>query len=171
MENAMNDEIFFEQASAVLAACRSKGLQVAMAESCTGGLLVARLVDRAGSSAYVAGGTVAYSNEAKVSQLDVPAETLAAHGAVSPQVARALADGARQRFGAEIGVGITGVAGPDGGTATKPVGLVHFAASARGGRAIHRERRFGDIGRSEVRRLSVLEALAMLSELAGSAKP
>lgn len=112
---------------------------VATAESCTGGLVVARLVDRAGSSAYVAGGTVAYSNEAKVSQLDVPAETLAAHGAVSPQVARALADGARARFGAQIGVGITGVAGPDGGTAAKPVGYVCFCVTTDDGIVLARD--------------------------------
>ena len=87
-------------------------------------MLASRLVDRAGSSAYVAGGVVAYSNEAKTALLGVPAEMIAAHGAVSPEVARALADGARERFGARIGVGITGVAGPDGGTEAKPVGYV-----------------------------------------------
>ncbi len=116
-----------------------RGWFVATAESCTGGLIVARLVDRAGSSAYVAGGTVAYSNEAKVSQLDVPAETLAAHGAVSPQVARALADGARARFGADIGIGITGVAGPDGGTAAKPVGYVCFCVTTGDGVVLARD--------------------------------
>ena len=97
---------------------------MATGESCTGGMLASRLVDRAGSSAYVAGGVVAYSNAAKTALLGVPAELIAAHGAVSPEVARALADGARERFGADLGVGITGVAGPDGGTAAKPVGYV-----------------------------------------------
>jgi nicotinamide-nucleotide amidase len=134
------------------AALLDRGWFVATAESCTGGLLVARLVDRAGSSAYVAGGTVAYSNPAKVSQLGVPAETIEAHGAVSAQVARAMADGARERFGAAVGVGITGVAGPDGGTPAKPVGYVCFCVTTddgavlardpvlRGGRAEIRER-------------------------------
>lgn len=116
-----------------------RGWFVATAESCTGGLVVARLVDRAGSSAYVAGGAVAYSNEAKVSQLDVPAETLAAHGAVSPQVARALADGARARFGGDLGIGITGVAGPDGGTAAKPVGYVCFCVTTGDGVVLARD--------------------------------
>ena len=89
-----------------------RGWTVATGESCTGGMLASRLVDRAGSSAYVAGGVVAYSNEAKTALLDVPADMIATHGAVSPEVARALADGARARFGADVGVGITGVAGP-----------------------------------------------------------
>jgi nicotinamide-nucleotide amidase len=97
---------------------------VATAESCTGGLMAGRLTDRAGSSAYVLGGVVAYSNEAKVALADVPAELIDRHGAVSPQVARALAEGARARFGAELGVGITGIAGPGGGTPEKPVGTV-----------------------------------------------
>jgi nicotinamide-nucleotide amidase len=138
-----------------------RGWFVATAESCTGGLLVARLVDRAGSSAYVAGGTVAYSNEAKVSQLDVPAETLAAHGAVSPQVARALADGARQRFGAEIGVGITGVAGPDGGTATKPVGYVCFCVTTADGAVLAQDPVLPG-GRAEIRERATDLALHML---------
>ena len=116
-----------------------RGWFVATAESCTGGLVAARLTERPGSSAYVAGGTVAYSNAAKVSQLDVPAETLAAHGAVSPQVARALADGARQRFGAAVAVGITGIAGPDGGTANKPVGYVCLCVTTDDGAVLARD--------------------------------
>lgn len=109
------------------------GHTIATAESCTGGLLAGRLTDRAGSSAYVAGGVVAYSNEAKTALLGVPKEMIDTHGAVSPQVARALADGARERFGADIGVGITGVAGPGGGTEEKPVGFVCLCVTTSDG--------------------------------------
>jgi nicotinamide-nucleotide amidase len=109
------------------------GRTVATAESCTGGLLAARLTDRPGSSAYVLGGLVVYSNEAKVSQAGVPAELIAEHGAVSPEVAAALADGARGALGASVGVGITGIAGPDGGTEEKPVGLVCMSVSIDSG--------------------------------------
>lgn len=103
--------------------------RIATGESCTGGLLAGRLTDRPGSSGYVAGGVVAYSNEAKTALLGVPAELIERHGAVSPEVARAMADGARERFGADIGVGITGVAGPGGGTEEKPVGFVCFCVT------------------------------------------
>jgi nicotinamide-nucleotide amidase len=105
---------------------------VAVAESCTGGLMSARLTDRGGSSAYMLGGVVAYSNEAKISLADVPAELIERHGAVSPEVAAALADGARARFGAEIGIGITGIAGPGGGTEEKPVGTVCLSVAGAG---------------------------------------
>jgi nicotinamide-nucleotide amidase len=100
------------------------GRTVATAESCTGGLMAARLTERAGSSAYVLGGVVVYSNEAKTGFADVPAELIERHGAVSPEVAAALADGARARFSADIGIGITGIAGPGGGTEEKPAGTV-----------------------------------------------
>ena len=118
----------------------ARGWTVATGESCTGGMLASRLVDRPGSSAYVAGGVVAYSNEAKTALLGVPADTIAAHGAVSPEVARALADGARARFGADVGVGITGVAGPDGGTPAKPVGYVCLCVTTGDGRVLARDR-------------------------------
>jgi len=147
------------------AALLNRGWFVATAESCTGGLVVARLVDRAGSSAYVAGGTVAYSNEAKTSQLDVPAETLAAYGAVSPQVAQALADGARKRFGAAIAVGITGVAGPDGGTAAKPVGYVCFCVTTDNGVVLARDPVLrGD--RAQIRERATDLALHLLLQVA-----
>ena len=107
---------------------------VAVAESCTGGLMAGRLTDRAGSSAYVLGGVVVYSNEAKVAFADVPAELIASVGAVSPEVAAALADGARARFGADVGIGITGIAGPGGGTPEKPVGMVCVCVSGAGDR-------------------------------------
>jgi nicotinamide-nucleotide amidase len=105
------------------------GETIAPAESCTGGLLAARLTDRSGSSAYVIGGAVVYSNEAKSDLVGVDPALIAAHGAVSVEVARALADGARHRFGTTVGVGITGIAGPGGGTPEKPVGLVCFSVS------------------------------------------
>jgi nicotinamide-nucleotide amidase len=106
------------------------GLTIAVAESCTGGLMAGRLTDVAGSSAYVLGGVVVYSNEAKTAFADVPAALIEAHGAVSPEVARALADGARARFGADLGIGITGIAGPGGGSEDKPVGTVCLCVSS-----------------------------------------
>jgi nicotinamide-nucleotide amidase len=112
----------------VAGALADRGWTVATGESCTGGLLSARLTARAGSSAWVLGGVAAYANGVKEQLLGVPAETLAAVGSVSPEVALALAEGARQRLGADVGVGVTGIAGPGGGTAVKPVGTVHLAA-------------------------------------------
>ncbi|TCK26078.1 competence/damage-inducible protein A [Pseudonocardia endophytica] len=142
------------------------GLSVATGESCTAGLLAGRLVDRAGSSAYVSGGVVAYSNEAKTSMLDVPAEMIATHGAVSPEVARALADGARARFGADIGIGITGVAGPDGGTEAKPVGYVCFCVTTSDGQVIARDPTLPG-SRADVRERSVDTGMHMLLRAAG----
>jgi nicotinamide-nucleotide amidase len=130
-----------------------RGWTVATGESCTGGMLASRLIDRAGSSAYVAGGVVAYSNEAKTQLLGVPSEMIEEHGAVSPEVARALADGARERFGADIGIGITGVAGPGGGTAAKPVGYVCFCVTTADGVVLARDPRLPG-GRSDVRERS-----------------
>ena len=112
---------------------------VAVAESCTGGLVAARLTDIAGSSAYVRGGVVAYSNEAKTALAGVPAAMIAEHGAVSCEVARALADGARERFGADVGIGVTGVAGPGGGTEDKPIGTVWFSVASADGTRIDRK--------------------------------
>ncbi len=106
---------------------------VAVAESCTGGLMAARLTDRPGSSAYALGGVVAYSNEAKVAHVGVPADVIERVGAVSPEVARALAAGAVERFGSSLGIGITGIAGPDGGTPEKPVGTVCVCVAGAGG--------------------------------------
>ncbi|MHA6621549.1 competence/damage-inducible protein A [Pseudonocardia sp. DLS-67] len=134
-------------------ALRERRWTVATGESCTGGMLAARLVDLAGSSDYVAGGVVAYSNAAKTDLLGVPAEMIAAHGAVSPEVARALADGARKRFGAEVGVGITGVAGPGGGTDAKPVGYVCFCVTTADGQVLARDPRLPG-GRTDIRERS-----------------
>jgi len=141
----------------------SRGLTVATAESCTGGLLAARLTERPGSSAWVLGGITAYANSAKEQLLDVPAELLAAHGAVSPEVAAALAEGVRARFGADVGVGITGIAGPGGGTADKPVGTVHLCAVGPDGRETRSLRLPGS--RSAVRSRSVVMAMHLLRVL------
>jgi nicotinamide-nucleotide amidase len=153
-------------ATALLDLCKARKLMVATAESCTGGLVAAALTEIAGSSAVVDRGFVTYTNEAKQQMLGVPVDTLSKFGAVSREVAEAMARGAIGRANADIVVAVTGIAGPGGGSAEKPVGLVHFAAASRSGALNHRERRFGDIGRAEVRRLSVLQALAMLAELA-----
>jgi nicotinamide-nucleotide amidase len=162
----MIDAAMREAAVRVLDTCRRLGLTIATGESCTGGLVAATLTEIPGSSDVVDRGFVTYSNAAKEALLGVPAATLAVHGAVSRQTAEAMATGALARAGTGLAVAVTGIAGPGGGTADKPVGLVHLAA-ARHGRVIHRERRYGDIGRSEIRRQSVLDALAMLEELAG----
>jgi nicotinamide-nucleotide amidase len=111
---------------------------VATAESCTGGLMAGRLTDRAGSSEYVLGGITAYSNEAKVALAGVPAALVERFGAVSPEVAAALADGAVEQFSADVGIGITGIAGPGGGTPSKPVGMVCVDLVRRGGSRISR---------------------------------
>jgi nicotinamide-nucleotide amidase len=155
-------------ATALLELCKSKRLMVATAESCTGGLVAGALTDIAGSSAVVDRGFVTYTNAAKHQMLGVPTATIERHGAVSRETAEAMARGALGHANADIAVSITGIAGPGGGSADKPVGLVHFAAASRNGDLIHRERRFGDIGRGEVRRRSVLQALSMLTELARS---
>jgi nicotinamide-nucleotide amidase len=150
----------------IIETCTARGLTIATAESCTGGLVAGALTEIAGSSAVVLCGFVTYSNEAKQRMLGVSAEMLAAHGAVSRPTAQAMAEGALAHSPADLAVAITGIAGPGGGSAEKPVGLVHFAAAARAGARIALERRYGDIGRMAVRHASVLEALAMLEELA-----
>lgn len=155
-------------ATAVLKACRARGLKVATAESCTGGLVAGALTEIAGSSDVLDRGYVTYSNDAKQQMLGVPAETLKKFGAVSAETAVAMARGALGKAQADIVVAITGIAGPGGGSPGKPVGLVHFAAAATTGkgRLLHVERRYGKIGRGKVREKSVLQALAMLRELA-----
>jgi nicotinamide-nucleotide amidase len=129
------EALFSEDGSSIdeLVAGLLAGRTIAVAESCTGGLMAGRLTDRAGSSAYVLGGVVVYSNDAKVRFADVPAALIERHGAVSPEVGAALADGAIARFGAELGIGITGVAGPGGGTEAKPVGMVCLSVAHAGG--------------------------------------
>jgi nicotinamide-nucleotide amidase len=153
-------------ATDVLDAARAKALKIVTAESCTGGLVAAALTDIAGSSDVFDRGFVTYSNEAKRAMLGVAAELLAEFGAVSAEIAKAMAEGALANSLGHLSVAITGVAGPGGGSSGKPVGLVHFAAAARDGRLIAREKRYGDLGRAEVRRRAVIEALTMLRELA-----
>ena len=153
-------------ATAVLDTCRARGLKVATAESCTGGLVAGALTEIAGSSDVFDRGFVTYSNAAKQQTLGVPADILREHGAVSAETAEAMARGALGNAKADLAVAITGIAGPGGGAADKPVGLVHFAAASRTGTLIHAEKRYGDIGRSLVRHQSVLQALGMLKEMA-----
>jgi len=153
-------------AGSLLDQLRAKGLMVATAESCTGGLVAGTLTEIAGSSDVFERGFVTYSNEAKADMLGVPADLIAAHGAVSEPVARAMAAGAIAMSRADLAVSVTGVAGPGGGSAEKPVGLVHFGASRRGGDTVHRVCRFGDIGRRQVRLESVTVAFNLLEELA-----
>jgi nicotinamide-nucleotide amidase len=156
-----------DRAAALLDTYRQRGLKISTAESCTGGLVAALLTEIAGSSAVVERGFVTYSNEAKTELIGVPADLIAAHGAVSEPVARAMAEGALARSYADVAVGITGIAGPTGGTATKPVGLVHFGLARKGSATIHLERRYGDLGRENVRRRAVEDALALLEQALG----
>ena len=154
-------------ATAVLEAFRAKGWMAATAESCTGGLIAGCLTEIAGSSDVVDRGFVTYSNEAKQELIAVPAASIEAHGAVSEPVARAMAEGALARSRATVSVAVTGVAGPGGGTAEKPVGLVHLATALRDGETVHKRMLYGDIGRSGIRLATVQTALEMLRERAG----
>jgi nicotinamide-nucleotide amidase len=155
-----------DQAAALIALCRTRGKKIATAESCTGGLVAALLTEIPGASAVVDRGFVVYSNEAKQELLGVPAATLAAFGAVSQETARAMARGAVAHSHADFAVAVTGVAGPDGGTPEKPVGLVHFACAGADGSVVTLERRYGDLGRAAIRLASVATALEMLDEVA-----
>ena len=150
-------------AAVVLNACEARGLHIAVAESCTGGLLGARLTAIAGSSSVVLGGVIAYSNTVKRELLGVKHETLDANGAVSEPVAIEMAAGARQRLGAEVGISITGVAGPGGGTADKPVGLVWIAVDLEGTVRTHGSRFIGD--RAEIRFRSTQAALDIVRRM------
>lgn len=155
-------------AEELLSLFRAKGLKLVTAESCTGGLVAAALTEIPGSSDVLERGYVTYSNAAKQSDLGVPANILKKHGAVSAETARAMAHGALSASLADVAVAITGVAGPGGGTPDKPVGLVHFAAARRDGKTLHREMRFGDIGRAEIRRRSMLVALQLAQSAAAT---
>ena len=155
-----------ERAAALLTLCRNRGLKLATAESCTGGLVAGLLTEIAGSSAVVERGFVVYSNLAKQEMLGVPEETLVRWGAVSDATARAMAEGALAHSAADLAVAVTGVAGPAGGTMEKPVGLVHFAAARRGGESNALERRFGPLGRGAIRLAAVETALEMLEAAA-----
>jgi len=149
-------------AAEVLDGCRRRGWRLATAESCTGGLVAAALTEVAGSSAVFDCGYVTYSNNAKAALLGVPEHLLASYGAVSSQVAAAMAQGALSRADADLTVSITGVAGPGGGSAEKPVGLVYFATARQGGDILGHVERFGDLGRSAVRQAALETALRLL---------
>jgi len=149
-----------EIAGRLQAICLEAGLTVATAESCTGGLLGDALTDVPGSSGYYLGGVVAYADGAKASLLGVGAEVLAAHGAVSAQAARAMAEGVRTRLGADLAVAVTGIAGPGGATADKPVGLVYLAVAGPGDTEVHRRRWAGT--RAENKDASAAAALDLL---------
>ncbi len=160
-----------DAAAALLDTLRQHGLKLATAESCTGGLITALLTEIAGSSDVVERGFVTYSNAAKAELLGVPEAMLAEHGAVSEPVARAMAQGALAHSQADIAVAVAGVAGPGGGSAAKPVGLVHIAAARNGGAVLHQECRFGDIGRGPIRIASVEVALQLVSRMATASAP
>ncbi|MBZ3694840.1 CinA family protein [Phyllobacterium calauticae] len=150
------------KAIAVLEACRARGILLATAESCTGGLIVASLTDIGGSSDVVDRGFITYSNEAKHAMLGIPMEVIAAHGAVSEEVALAMAAGALQHSRAGIAVAVTGVAGPGGGSAAKPVGLVWFGVALKGQAPQAVRHVFPDQGRASIRQNAVETALDLV---------
>jgi nicotinamide-nucleotide amidase len=153
-------------AQEVIRLCSARGLQVATAESCTGGLIAGALTDVSGSSAVVDRGFVTYSNAAKQDLIGVDAATIATYGAVSRETALQMVKGALHRSNASMAVAVTGIAGPGGGSVEKPVGLVHIAAMTKTGVLLHREMRYGDLGRDGVRLATVRTALSLLVELA-----
>ncbi|NML73473.1 CinA family protein [Rhizobium sp. S-51] len=154
-------------AARIIASFAERGLTVATAESCTGGLIVGALTEISGSSAVVDRSFVTYSNQAKMDLLGVTSDTLAGFGAVSRETALQMVAGALARSGADLAVAVTGIAGPGGGSDEKPVGLVHIAARSRGGVLLHKEMRYGDLGREGIRLATVRTALEMLREAAG----
>ncbi len=148
----------------VLDMARENGFMIATAESCTGGLIAAALTSVAGSSDVVERGFVTYSNRAKVEMLGVDDDLISVHGAVSEQVARSMCEGALKNSKANLSVSVTGIAGPGGGTAEKPVGTVHLAVASENSPTNHYHLQFGDIGRDEVRHKTMLAAFSMLKE-------
>jgi len=155
------------RAAALINHLRSKNLMLATAESCTGGLIAGLITSVSGSSDVLDCGFVTYSNAAKARMIGVPSELIAEHGAVSEQVARAMAEGSLANSAADVAVAVTGVAGPGGGSPEKPVGLVHCAAARRGLPTLHRVLRLGDIGREKVRIETVRVAVELAYEIAG----
>lgn len=153
------------QAAGLIDRCRAHGIKLAAAESCTGGLVMVCLTEVPNASDVVDRGFVTYSNAAKTDVLAVPTDLIRRHGAVSEEVARAMAKGAVDRSAADIAVAVTGIAGPSGGTAEKPVGLVHIAATHRNGRCEHIRCLFGDVGRTGVRYRSVEQAFKLIESL------
>jgi len=162
----MLDEDIVKAARDLLEICKRKNLLIATAESCTAGLVAGTLTEVPGTSSILDRGFITYSNEAKHEMLGVSRELLGRHGAVSREVAEAMVSGVLGHSRVHLAVSVTGIAGPDGGTPTKPVGLVHFAAASRSGKLVHAEKRYGNIGRAEVRKHSVLQAFLMLHDMA-----
>ena len=152
-------------AQALIDEAREKQLKLATAESCTGGLIAGALTEIPGASEVVDRGFVVYSNNAKTKLLSVRAAVIMRFGAVSEDVARAMAEGALENSIADLAVSCTGIAGPTGDTPTKPIGLVHFAAARKGQTMLHLECRFGDIGRAQVRMKSVEAGLKLLLQI------
>lgn len=160
-----------QRAKRLLARAQAAGVSIATAESCTGGMIATALTDVPGCSSVFERGFVTYSNEAKTGMLGVPAAMIAAHGAVSEPVARAMADGALVHSRAQLTVSVTGIAGPDGGSETKPVGLVWFGVAKAGQPTRAVERRFGDLGRDGVRHAAARFALDLMDQALAEATP
>lgn len=167
----MPQKTAIEAAKALLDICLRKKLTVATVESCTGGLVAATISEIPGSSAVLDRGFVTYSNEAKQQMLGVTPATIDVYGAVSRECADEMAKGALAHASVDLAISITGIAGPTGAVPGKPIGLVFFCAASRSGRVIAHDRKYGDIGRAQVREQSVLQALAMLRELAEKEEP
>ena len=167
----MFDDEITAAVNRLLGRCKAKTLTVATAESCTGGLVAAAISEISGSSLVLDRGFVTYSNEAKQQMLGVTPATIDVYGAVSTECAEEMAKGALAHAQVDLAVSITGIAGPTGAVPGKPIGLVYFCAASRSGRIVAHDRKFGDIGRSKVRRASVLQALALLQELADKEEP
>jgi nicotinamide-nucleotide amidase len=167
----MADQELMQSARALLELCQKKKLTLATAESCTGGLVAATLTEIPGSSLVLDRGFVTYTNQAKEQMLGVSPMTIETYGSVSRECAEEMAKGALAHASVSLAVSITGIAGPSGAVPGKPIGLVFFTAASRSGRMLAHDRKFGDIGREQVRLKSVLQALAMLHELAGKEEP
>jgi len=161
--------VMLERAADVIAVCRLRGVRIVTAESCTGGLIGACLTEIPGSSAVVDRGFITYSNEAKTDLLGVPVALLEAHGAVSTEVAKAMAKGARERAGVDLAIAVTGIAGPGGATADKPVGLVHLALALGDTIETLHEVFSGD--RRAVRTATLERALERIERAVGSLPP
>ena len=167
----MADDDLRAAANALLELCKAKKLTLATAESCTGGLVAAALSEIPGSSLVLDRGFVTYSNESKQQMLGVTPATIDVYGAVSAECAEEMAKGALAHASVDLAISVTGIAGPTGAVPGKPIGLVYFCAAARSGRVISHDSKYGDIGRANVRRASVIQALAMLQELAEKEEP
>lgn len=161
----MFDDQLLNLARLTLDEARNRRLKIATAESCTGGMIAGLLTEIAGSSDVVERGFIVYSNRAKEEMLGVPGDLIADMGAVSEPVARLMAEGALAESRANLSIAVTGIAGPGGGTPLKPVGLVHIAVARENKPIFHQAMRFGDVGRSEVRRLTIVEALEMARKM------